>query len=688
MDVDCGYCDDRIGTDDFLECEECEQYVHVRCLRRPGTPGDFVGDIFFKFTCVSCTNNAKETFEREKLPWTMIIVLTIYNLTKKSQGLSRNGYFHWRSHIAHFIDKNWAYLVEPNFKKKKNWIGTITGTLSHHSPVLFTSGLAVFNEGGYWKLSHNKTPKQYYDFVKRFRKDKGATEEINVLNDEPRSSLLGKRAHESSADESESETDTEPDHCSRTLPFTGKYKWDLKLKDEPEPMIDILNFIDSSENSNLLDEMPALPTLTSEEINSVIPSFTTGNYNDLLDNLFDCKPKIELPFEEDEFSEPKILQVNNYQENIECISHDPDIKQELPSDVEMQDDEDEMELPYEEKYICEKSLFTSKPPPEKYPWEIDFAADQDDNDNFIGDKCIELMGEYEENEIFKRLKAIFEAEKSRSIDIPPWIRRHYRKLCVRKMQRSLGLSVFNVDKFNKRSVQTSKQTTQPAVLDRFHHLIAGSGDFSLGKRTDNTFMARLAGSCTYDLFISPHTERILHPFIYRNDSCVPPWVKLLCELQYEVNGTMPSRASIDFCYVRPQHIAAVNGLLQRMFWPGIDMSECLSYPDFSVVALYKKLVIGCAFLVPDVGHNEAYVSFMAVRPGWQRAGIATFMLYHLTQTCMGKDFTLHVSANNPAICLYQRFGFKIQELILDFYDKYLPYDSTQSRHAFFLRLER
>lgn len=43
MDVDCGYCYDRIGADDFIECEECEQYVHVRCLRRPGTPGDFVG---------------------------------------------------------------------------------------------------------------------------------------------------------------------------------------------------------------------------------------------------------------------------------------------------------------------------------------------------------------------------------------------------------------------------------------------------------------------------------------------------------------------------------------------------------------------------------------------------------------------------------------------------------------------
>lgn len=118
------------------------------------------------------------------------------------------------------------------------------------------------------------------------------------------------------------------------------------------------------------------------------------------------------------------------------------------------------------------------------------------------------------------------------------------------------------------------------------------------------------------------------------------------------------------------------------------MSECLSYPDFSIVALYKKLVIGCAFLVPDASHSAAYVSFMAVRPGWQRAGIASFMLYHLTQTCMGKDITLHVSASNPAICLYQKFGFKIEEVILDFYEKYLSKDCRQSKHAFFLRLKR
>lgn len=30
------------------------------------------------------------------------------------------------------------------------------------------------------------------------------------------------------------------------------------------------------------------------------------------------------------------------------------------------------------------------------------------------------------------------------------------------------------------------------------------------------------------------------------------------------------------------------------------------------------------------------------------------------QTCSGKDVTLHVTPNNPAIFLYQKFGFKVR----------------------------
>lgn len=65
-----------------------------------------------------------------------------------------------------------------------------------------------------------------------------------------------------------------------------------------------------------------------------------------------------------------------------------------------------------------------------------------------------------------------------------------------------------------------------------------------------------------------------------------------------------------------------------------------------------------------------------------------FFLFLPWQTCMGKDVTLHVSASNPAMLLYQKFGFKTEEYILDFYDKYYPLDSKECKHAFFLRLRR
>lgn len=42
-------------------------------------------------------------------------------------------------------------------------------------------------------------------------------------------------------------------------------------------------------------------------------------------------------------------------------------------------------------------------------------------------------------------------------------------------------------------------------------------------------------------------------------------------------------------------------------------------------------MIGFAFMVPDVDHHEAYISFLFTHPEWRRAGIAKFMVYHLIQ---------------------------------------------------------
>lgn len=79
---------------------------------------------------------------------------------------------------------------------------------------------------------------------------------------------------------------------------------------------------------------------------------------------------------------------------------------------------------------------------------------------------------------------------------------------------------------------------------------------------------------------------------------------------------------------------------------GVDLSECLQYPDFSVVVLYKKVVVGFGFMVPDVKYNEAYISFLLVHPEWRRAGIGTFMIYHLIQVRLRQRVLVAATASS------------------------------------------
>ncbi|KAG9305090.1 hypothetical protein G9A89_007730 [Geosiphon pyriformis] len=202
-------------------------------------------------------------------------------------------------------------------------------------------------------------------------------------------------------------------------------------------------------------------------------------------------------------------------------------------------------------------------------------------------------------------------------------------------------------------------------------------------------MPRLATTLTFKEPIpSLYHGRILRPYIFRDYELKPPKLKLLEDIVGYVHRNVseweaPISSPIDYCYFQKEHLNQVNDLLQRSFWPGIDVSENLLYPDYSVVALYKRLVIGCAFMTP-----ESYIPYIAVAAGWQKSGIGKFMLYHIIQSNVGKDITLHVSANNPAMLIYQGLGFKAEEYIVNFYDKYLPPSSLECKNAFFVRLRR
>lgn len=291
------------------------------------------------------------------------------------------------------------------------------------------------------------------------------------------------------------------------------------------------------------------------------------------------------------------------------------------------------------------------------------------------------------------------------------------KLKVREKKRELGLPIFNLDKYISQSLAgtemyvSSDQMELPVPIKKLADVANDSKsdpDTSLPVSTigkARSILRRLSvqqipvlsrshaikkrtSNKIYKHIISPYTSRILTPFIFKSSEFLPPKVQILKELVSKLSPDTPYKVKpVSFCYFQEQHLPSINSLISYFFW-SVDLTEYLQYPDFTVVVLYEKLVIGCGFMTPDVKISEAYIPFLLVHPDFQRCGIGKIMLYHLIQSCQGKDVTLHVSVDNPAMLLYQKFGFKVEQYCMDFYDKYYPPNYHLSKHAFLMRLRR
>ncbi|RDX48152.1 hypothetical protein OH76DRAFT_678423 [Lentinus brumalis] len=201
---------------------------------------------------------------------------------------------------------------------------------------------------------------------------------------------------------------------------------------------------------------------------------------------------------------------------------------------------------------------------------------------------------------------------------------------------------------------------------------------------ESSFLSRLQGYSPFR-----HTGVIAVDWETRT-----PWMELMDDIRDHYNFSHPEEdpakevvAPITYCTLQPCHLDQVHDLLARVFWEGIDVSDCLEHsPEkCTIVATYKQLVVGAAFLSSP---QETYITYLAVRSGWDNSQIAKSMLYHLITRNPHKDITLHVSINNPAMLLYNRFGFKAEEFIVGFYEDYLDPKSPQSKNAFRLRLRR
>ncbi|XP_057661733.1 cysteine-rich protein 2-binding protein isoform X1 [Diorhabda carinulata] len=532
----CKYCIDKLELcgEEGLECIICKKSVHLKCLKRGSVPGGLYGDIFFIFTCLECSENQSELFKRIRLSWLQVIVLVLYHLQHKSPGLARKGFFHWRHHVATFVDKNWEILFPSDFKKKKKWMGTIAGTLSHFNRYIFLSGISVFNEPAFWALMYPKiTP-----FAISIVYSTMVTEKQNIKNQ----------------------------------------------KKTPIPEAELFY--------NLLCSI-----VTESEL--------LQNFN--INNLLQSKQELK-------------------QEDVEL------------TDLALEDTQKEVKLKQQNKRKILKSLGQSS----------------------------------------RKLMKLATSSSPLMDDVTRFT------LDLQDTSNSPNSDSIVEEKLPKENLK---------LLDPFCHYNTSLRNHSSIKRV--SLQTKLTGVVREELILSPYSGIYLKPYIYTDSDAetFPAWLKLMAEIQIAANKhnkeyVLPPRGPIDYAYVQPEHIPAINSLCNQFFWPGIDLTEALQYPEFSCVALYKKLIIGFAFLVPDVKHTESYMSFLFTRPHWRNCGIAAFMIYHLIQTSLHKDITLHVAMDNPALLLYQKFGFKVENVVLNFYDKYLRSDVKESKHAFFCRLER
>lgn len=100
----------------------------------------------------------------------------------------------------------------------------------------------------------------------------------------------------------------------------------------------------------------------------------------------------------------------------------------------------------------------------------------------------------------------------------------------------------------------------------------------------STRKARITCSIRESPLLSPYSGLQVPPYIYRDCKIVTPWMRLMAEVQAKVNISvpnwkMPPRAPLDFCYVQPEHIPAINSLCNHFFWHGID---CKSFTINSI----------------------------------------------------------------------------------------------------------
>ncbi|KAM3578965.1 hypothetical protein VKS41_008504 [Umbelopsis sp. WA50703] len=600
-------------------------------------------------------------------------------------------YFRWKEDLCAFIDDYWEYL-HPGKQKSATWHNTIASVLSTNSSI-FLSGFEKFQQPAWWTL------KEYA----------------------PPSKILpkGKQAKPSSTTKSKRKTDED-------APPKRAYR---KRSAVPH--------LETKEESDLDDFLPAKSVRKSKKAKTVQPSRATriGKPNKktgvpererLHSESSDLSSENELTYASSDMETSRISAepfetAKTYGRTLED-EKDDGLRHPSPGAIEAR-------VKYEDEPIetgrtralirkeCESNIESQLSgsirdmlSPTNEP---DIGTPQPKKPKaprlFYG---LSPMSQQQEWVVLQKLDRTTKA-------LPAQVARLRRKLHLRRLKRSQGVKVFDLDSYLNSHFRSHQQLSgmpseqpkafaKPAKKESEKPLSNQiEEEFEKLKSITHTpyassFASRLYGTprchntiTKFTPWLSPWNGRKLRPYIRRDFESKPVAMRLLHEIRAAAGKPQKTKSpigissdkldydSIDYVYFQKEHLEQVNRILCRTFWDGVDVGESLLFPEFSIVALYKRYVVGCAFMTP-----EAYVTYITVVPGWEKAGIGQFLLYHLFQTAISKDITLHVSANSPAMILYQKFGFKPEEFVINFYDKYLSPESSYSKNAFFLRLRR
>nr|XP_018914455.1 PREDICTED: cysteine-rich protein 2-binding protein [Bemisia tabaci] len=605
-----------------------------------------IGDVFYFFTCKGC-NKKDELVLKVKPKWSDILLVVLYSLQEHSSNISRDGYFHWKVHICSFINEHWKSLFgTPKSKRGPNWRATVTGTLDHYQSY-FKSREST---PGWWKLTHAYWPQRVIEICEK----KKAPELLEPPFEDGEKKVRRKTA---------SKVKSTPKRTSKKTPITNN-KDDVPETngfDSDDQVVEgtvAMTLIPNPPHEKLYDHHYCRQYLVP--INARLLQNGGNYYREDPSESFNIPTSESLPIEAGNTGQASnSFTYSNFSERL-TESEIPALLAQVRKPVRTR----------RAKISNLETLLNSID--EEFPSLCNFS-------------------EEEEHELLKRIykvtRIIPKADKYKVL------RKLFRILDLRRFRRMNDVSMLSSsDPISDDLVEEMRKKTQQDALRHFETV-----------HTDESHPNWFKDGTQWKTYSSPYTSRVLKPLIFRDNSMKPVWLKLMEEIRHAVflkklksaDGSSQenlsfesSDTSIDYSYVSPHFLLALNSLSCRFFWPGIQLLECLHYPDFTCVATYKKLIIGFGVMIPNLDVNEAYITYLFVRPYWRKCGIATFIIYHLIQSCMGKDITLHVSADNEAIFLYQKFGFKIEDYILNFYDRYMLLDSTESRHAFFLRFSR